>query len=124
VKGKVKWNGEQLGAGTVMFTTSDNRTGSATIDPDGNYTMGDAPIGEVTITVTVPEISPAIRMKGGIKDMTNKSPVEGGGGQMTTPKMPATFPQIPEKYTKVESSPLKYTVKKGEHTFNIDLTPN
>ena len=124
VKGKVTINGQALNAGTVTFTTQDNRQGSATISADGTYTMGDAPQGDVTITVAVPQSSEREKMMGMGKDDEKKvltSPV-GGNSKMPLPTMPGRAVPIPEKYSKIETSGLNYKVGKGEQTKNIELT--
>src|SRR5262245_48654018 len=54
VKGKVTFGGKNLTIGSVTFLNKDKMQGSATIDKNGNYVCNDAPIGECTVTVTVP----------------------------------------------------------------------
>src|SRR5438067_9823982 len=54
IKGTVTFAGKRLQAGTVNFVTADNRTGSATINLDGTYTMADAPVGDVKVFIGVP----------------------------------------------------------------------
>ena len=128
VKGQVTFDGKPLYSGTVMFVTKDNRSGTAPIDQNGNYTMNDAPIGDVAVTVTV------LKMPG----MAGKMATPGGGAAPMkapdgsdpvgmAPKAPTMDPskivQIPEKYAKADTSGLTYKVEKGEQTFNITLTP-
>jgi len=127
VKGKVKFFDKHLTCGTVSFITKDGRTGSGNIDFDGNYEVGDAPIGECIITVTVPQ------------------PPKGGPGTAGPPKPPPGVPEarppgssgtgpapivdpskivaIPEKYGSKDTSNLTFTVEKGDNTHNITLTP-
>jgi hypothetical protein len=128
VKGQVTFNGKPLTAGNVIFTTKDNRSATATIDPSGNYTANDAPVGDCTVIVTVPK--PMMTMPGmgapkppkGIPEM--KPPGGGEGGTGPPPMVdPSKLVQIPEKYTKAETSGLSLKVVKGEQTFNITLTP-
>jgi hypothetical protein len=132
VKGKVTFNKQALNGGNVQFTASDNRTGVATIKEDGTYEMPDAPVGEVTITVTIPAPGGMSRMKGmpgGVGPKEVKAPEGVVGGTMKTlaQRDPSKTIQLPkavaEKYGKAESSPLKYTVARGEHTHDIDLVP-
>jgi len=125
VKGRVKYLDKYLNAGTVTFTTKDGRTDSANIDFEGNYEMVNAPVGEVTITVSVPKM-PLGPTKGGPpqppKDVGMKTAM--GGGNTPTPSIdPGKIVQIPDKYEKVETSNLKFPVEKGEQTYNITLTP-
>jgi hypothetical protein len=55
VSGRVKYFDKYLTCGTVAFTSADGRVGTANIDADGNYEMAKAPVGEVTVTVQVPQ---------------------------------------------------------------------
>jgi hypothetical protein len=130
VKGKVTFAGKALTIGNVTFHGKDNLMGSASIDKDGNYVMNDAPLGEVTITVTVPPPPP-----GGIgmfkrgpaaktgKDAKSVDPEGSGKTISVMGAMPSQVVSISEKYASVETSGLTYTVEKGEHTHDIPLTP-
>lgn len=122
VKGKVSINGQNLTVGTVGFVGKD-RSATGQIKSDGTYTVTNAPVGEVTITVVTPP--PTM------------------GGMMNAPKAPAGVPAMPKemlppdhqenksvqvvpvptKYNKVESSTLKYIVQSGSQEYNIDLKP-
>jgi hypothetical protein len=134
VKGKVTIGGKALNAGTVSFTTKDNKSvGAAIIDANGNYAMADAPVGEVVITVTVPKGGTMGGMGRDLskdktqppKDVGPMRPPDGSGDPGTTaPKIdPSKIVKIPEKYSSTETSGLKYTVEKGEHEYDITLTP-
>jgi hypothetical protein len=123
VKGKITFMNKPLTAGTVAFVTSDGRHAAGTITFNGEYTVPDAPVGETTITVTTPKapMGPMAKMpkpptgsKGMPKEMLPPGYEEGKTVQI----VPA-----PEKYATPESSPLKYTVKPGEQTYDIDLKP-
>jgi len=127
VKGQVKFFDKHLTCGTVAFTTKDGRVGAANIDFDGNYEMSDAPVGEVTITVSVPKPARGPVQGGpakpppGVPDMR---PPGGIGGTSTSPMIdPAKIVEIPGKYESVDTSGLKYTVEMGDQTKNITLTP-
>jgi hypothetical protein len=128
VKGKVTMGNKPLTSGTVVFYGPQGVTSTATIDENGNYTMNDAPVGDVTITVTV-SVPPAMG-PGGLKAEIErrKKPAggdskdpEGGSPGIAMSKMPTTFVRIDEKYSKPETSGLKYKVEKGEHVHNIEL---
>jgi hypothetical protein len=129
VSGKVTMGKRALPSGTVTFYGPNNVTSTATIDENGNYTMNDAPIGEVTITVTVP--TPPQMGAGGIKGTVEKWKKTAGGDPSKDPtgensgimfsKMPTNFVRIEEKYSKPDTSPLRYKVEKGEQTHNIEL---
>jgi hypothetical protein len=126
VTGRVKFFDKYLTCGTVGFTTEDGRIGSATIDFDGNYEMANAPVGEVTVTVSVPRLPKGPMGKGPAKPPPGVPEMRppGSGGATPAPSFdPTKIVEIPEKYEKVETSGLKYTVEKGEHTHNITLSP-
>jgi hypothetical protein len=127
VKGEVSLGGKKLNMGSVLFSTKDNRTATATIDPNGNYEMKDAPIGQVDVAVIVPKggkmMSP-MAGKGvapkGIGEM--KSP-EGQGTGLAFDPSKMTIVEIPDKYSNLATSGLTFKVEKGEQTINIPLTP-
>jgi hypothetical protein len=133
VKGKVTIGKKHLTAGTVVFYGKDlNMTGSATIDKHGNYVMNDAPLGDVKITVTVPQPPPGgtarMKMLGGpakkgLKDVKSVDPNDPSRSISIMGDMPKEVVSIPDKYSKVETSGLTYTVTRGEHTHDIPLTP-
>jgi hypothetical protein len=122
VKGMVTFNDRPVTAGTVSFFGADNRVGSAPLLEDGSYEVLDAPVGEVTVTVTIPELStgePAIRPPPskpvpGLPTATEPEPGKRIGTVVVL---------IPPQYKKAETSPLKYTVKKGSNDYDIPLTP-
>ena len=150
VTGKVSVKGKNLTVGSVMFINKEGVTGSASIDPNGNYNMPDAPVGECQITVSVPKLPMDPNVKGRLTGKgsgpkmppplrdPNKAPKEepkadakdGKDGDPSAPEMvsvsgaviPKTVVQIDDKYAKVETSGLTFTVvKNGTQTFNIDL---
>jgi len=129
VKGRVKFFDKYLNAGTVAFTTKDGRIGSGNIDSEGNYEVSDAPVGECTITVKVPQMG-----SGPMAGKTQPQPpkdipaMKGPGGEAGekafTPAIdPSKIVQIPGKYGATDTSGLTYTVTKGEQTHNIPLSP-
>lgn len=128
VKGRVTSKGKPLTTGTVMFYNKNGITAQAHINTDGTYEMKDAPIGECQVTVTVPKLpmdpGTKARLKGtggGPKMPEMKAP-EGYTGEMpSAPTIPKEIVPADAKYEKTETSGLKFTVEKGEQTYNIDL---
>lgn len=149
VKGKVTVGPKNLTVGTVMFINKDGVTGSASIDPSGNYTMPDAPVGECQVTVSVPKLPSDPNVKGRLtgkgsgpkmppplRDPNKPAPKEepkeedGKSGDPSAPQMtsvsgaviPKTVVQIDDKYSRAETSGLTFKVdRNGNHTFNIEL---
>lgn len=121
MKGKVSFMGQNLTAGTIAFVAS-GKTGSGVIKSDGTYIVADAPVGDVTITVQTPPLPP-----GG---MLSAPPPPAGVG-MPKEFLPPGHEEnkvvrvvsAPEKYQKVETSTLKYTVQSGSQDYDIDLKP-
>lgn len=133
VKGKVTLGDKPLTFGNVMFWSkaSDSVTGSATIDKDGNYILHDAPVGEAMVAVSVPSLPPGALEQ--MKQMKN-SAVAKNTPQSVDPNDPSRKMQligdvpdnivpIPHKYSIPADSGLVYTIKRGEQTYDIKLTP-
>jgi hypothetical protein len=125
VKGKVTSNRVSLTSGTVTFHGANGMVGTADIKEDGSYTCNDAPLGDVTITVAV---SVPTNMGGPVKKnwekiagAGSKDPEGNSPGIAIMGSIPSKFVRIDEKYSKPETSGLKYTVEKGENTKNIEL---
>jgi ABC-type glycerol-3-phosphate transport system substrate-binding protein len=131
VKGTVSIDGKSLTTGNVMFWGDKNVTATATISESGEYVMNDAPIGDVKITVTVPRIPPGLlekmQAKSGKFKEINKGiksvDPESGKSISIMGSVPATIVPIPEKYADVSTSNLTFTVKAGEQTKDLPLTP-
>jgi hypothetical protein len=118
VHGKVTYKGKPVESGTVTFNpvlgkggeTGQNATGQ--IAADGTYEMttfntGDgAIVGEHMVAVVV-------REKGS----------ENQGKPRADSTIDYTQPKIvtPTKYASVETSPLRFTVREGDNTFDIEL---
>jgi hypothetical protein len=99
VKGKVTLNGAPLSSGTVKFVaqSSEGTTVSSIID-NGNYHIANFPPGEAKIAVE-------------------------GPGPSSNPDEKTVPVHIPEKYLNPMTSGLSFTVKSGQQTFDINLTP-
>ncbi len=150
VNGKVTTGGKNLTVGSVMFINKDGVTGTASIDPNGNYSLSDAPVGECQVTVSVPKLPTDPNVKGrltgkgkgpkmpaGPRD-PNKAPKEepkeaeadkdGKDNDPNRPSMasvggaviPKTVVPIDEKYSKPESSGLTFTVIRNQ-THSFDI---
>lgn len=129
MKGKVTFKGKPLVAGTIAIVGNENRIGHGYINKDGTYEIKDAPVGEVTITVQSPSPGrggmPPPQPPPGVKNpgipSMPKEFVPGGAEEKTA--LPRDYEPAPAKYGKVETSDLKYTVKSGVQTIDIDLKP-
>lgn len=124
VSGKVTYKGEALRGGTLAFVPKNAGGVVATIDPEGNYTVTNVPVGEAKITVqTFPATGGPPAMKGKAPPKMPQAPAD--------QKMPDLYDfagkakkghmKIPEKYGDPEKSGLTYTVSAGSQTHNIKL---
>lgn len=126
VSGKVTFNGKSLTAGNIAFVGKTG-IGHGTIKQDGSYVVPNVPVGEVTITIETPP-----PRRGGMAGMMDAPKAPSGVPAMPKEMIPADYQEkqssvpvvpAPEKYSKVETSPLKYTVKSGKQEYKIDLQP-
>jgi hypothetical protein len=118
VSGKVTQKGKPLTGGDVMFTPSGGPEGASghiatgQIGTDGSYTLttfntGDgAVLGKHKVTVVARETA----------DLRKMNELKGGAIAYKLPKS-----LVPPKYTKVDTTPLTYTVDDGRNTINIEL---
>jgi hypothetical protein len=128
VKGKVLFNNQIVPIGTVGFFGPNNRAASANIQSDGTYVIPDAPVGEVTITVTTPKVPEGrLDMKGpppGVGEMKPPGePGENPGAKGPAAPDMSKFIPVPQKYQDKSTSTLKYTVTNGSQEYDIKITP-
>ena len=133
VRGKVKTGGKLLTTGNVIFVNKDGISTSSTISVDGDYNMVDAPLGECTVTVVVNKLptDPGVRARLSGKGSGPKMPegpkmpgtevVPDSPPLPSAPSIPKIIVPIDDKYAKPETSGLKFTVIKGEQTYDIEL---
>lgn len=141
VSGKVSYNGNTVGGGTVTFYTADGAPIQAPISPDGTYVFPSLPEGTFGVTIESESVNPSQKKEtyGGVAGgggMTGKYG-KGGGGAQAAPKgkkaenspVPEgaqtgdpTYVKIPAKYKDKATSGLSVTLKKGDQTHNFDLT--
>lgn len=90
--GHVDLNNEQTGEG-----------GGGELNAQGIATITDVPLGDYTVTVLPPPPDPA--------------PVEEGQPAATMKE----YPQIPEQFRRIATSPLRAAVQNGSNQFKFDL---
>ena len=109
VHGKVTFQGTALCEGLVKF--KDPQKGiymTAKLGPDGSYAVEMAqgsglPVGTYLVSVGPPHYLIPL------------------GREAAPSPTPETFPDIPEKYRRCETSGLTVTVKEGDNRFDIDM---
>ena len=119
VTGRVMMQGRPVIWGSVMLIGSNGVAAAGRIEPDGSFTVPNAPTGDVTITVSSPD--PMVDYyKTQIKSMRVAVPVS------QWPAPPVDRNQwflIPKRYENPATSDLKLTVKRGTPACEIDLVP-
>lgn len=121
VSGRVTYNGTPLTRGDILIYGANGKVQSGPIGTDGHYTIFKAPVGDVKVAVaasrpsTPPPTSPGMRRIKGVmkhpRSAHNPSP------------SPVKVVPIPERYKDPDKSGLSFTLKSGEQTINLDLTP-
>ena len=118
VHGKVTQDGKPVDSGHIVFTPATGKggetgqTATGEINSDGTFDLttfdtGDgAVLGQHIVTVVIPE-----------KGSENLGKPDASG--QIDYRMPKNL--APKKYEKVDSSPLRFTVKEGKNDFEIDL---
>lgn len=112
VTGKVTMNGTPVTAGAVTFHGEGQFVQSAAIDSGGNYSISNAPIGPVKVTVQSAQPRAARNMPG---KTATKHPGEKGGAAA------AASTSIPAKYGDPNQSGLSFTLKAGSQTIDLPL---
>jgi hypothetical protein len=111
VSGKVTYQGKPLVWGTVQFEGSDGILKQANIKSDGSYSVPSVASGEAKVAVS--SINPTS------SDFQPRV-VEGRPAPPPRPQVKGWFP-IPEKFAAPHTSGLKYTIKSGANSIDIDL---
>ncbi len=119
VSGTVRFQGQPLPSGTVLFHGADGRVEHSLVSADGRYAIANAPLGPVRITVQSHPAAPA-----GLPSYGGRSPA---APRELTPtakeKRGGRHTPIPPRYGDPEQSGLAYTVRAGTQTHDIELKP-
>jgi hypothetical protein len=132
ISGKVSYKGEPLKGGNVTFSSTAGKGDvSSRIAEDGTYTVEKCPTGPVIILVETESLKPdfssgPIAAKGGMVAPPTYSAPSGQGnvGNYTPPQredLSKRYVAIPLEYGDPAQAKIKYEVKSGETTKNIDL---
>jgi hypothetical protein len=119
VTGRVTLLGRPLVWGSVILTGSDGRSVAARIEPDGSFTVPNAPTGDVIVAVTSPD--PLVdHYKRQIKSARVVLPKS----QWPAPPVDRNlWFVIPKKYESPKTSDLKVTVGRGTNPCELTLVP-
>jgi hypothetical protein len=136
VSGRVLHDGKPLPGGRVTFFPQVQGLNSVStlVDEQGNY-QADLPTCEVKVIVDNHELKPRPKMNmvsppglpGGVLQKLAQAKKENSSekGGAVDPRMHGTIPgkyvEIPAKYNSVTTTPLSFTVHRGDQTHDIEL---
>jgi hypothetical protein len=119
VTGHVTLGGRPIIWGSVVLVGEDGRSAAGRIQPDGSFTIANAPTGEVVATISSPD--PLVQHYATqLKASRERLPVT----QWAAP--PVDRQQwfvLPKKYESALTSDLKVVVKRGDNPCDLTLTP-
>lgn len=127
ISGVVKYKGQPLPGGTIVFHDSEGKAYSAPIQQDGKYQLTDIPVGEMKVTVETESVNPSKKQPtyGGQRaakmGMSNYNP-PGAPPRPSEEDKKAQYVKIPDKYSNASTSGLSATLGKGKNTKDFDLT--
>jgi hypothetical protein len=117
VSGRVTYQGRPVPSGRIAFQPEEGRLAIGAIDSDGHFSLttfkpGDgALLGKHRVTIE------ATRLSGGDPLPKNRQEELRVGGGVP----PVVEQLVPEKYSRLETTPLKAEVSRGSNTVNFDL---
>jgi hypothetical protein len=114
VSGTVSYKGQPVSTGQISIIAEDGKSRSDLITAEGNYQVRDAPLGQVTFTITATKLvsEPA-------KEVATPT---GKSDGMTLPPQIVEVSLVPLKYNERQTSDLKRTIAPGQQTINLELT--
>jgi hypothetical protein len=136
ISGQVKYKGELLRGGSVMFTNTEGRgSRTARIMPDGTFKIEDFPTGPAKITVETQSVQMgSTGMPRAVKELSKKEVKDLNVDKSKEDEFRAKIaqmyggldksakvPLVPAKYNDPEKSGVTYTVTSGQQTKDIDL---
>ena len=127
VSGKITYKNKAVVHGFVGFVGPDGTSRSARINPDGTYTVKDVRAGEAKITVV--SENPSAVVPGGRgrddadypKDAPKRDVVRDEKPEAVDPEVIKKWFPIPADYGDVTKTKLRFKVKAGSNTHDIQL---
>ena len=113
------YKGQPLPSGTVLFHSAEGRIEHGLVTAGGRYTIIEAPLGPVRITVQSHAPTPKGMPTRGVK--APAAPAE--NSPPATEKRDGKYVQIPRRYLDPAKSGLTYIVQAGSQTHDIELPP-
>jgi hypothetical protein len=119
VSGHVTMQGRPIICGSVILVGPDGRGVAGRIQPDGSFTVANAPVGEVGVAVSSPD--PLVQHYASqIRSSRDRVPVTQWAA------LPVDRQQwfvLPKRYEDAKTSDLKLTVKRGSNDCDLTLVP-
>jgi hypothetical protein len=119
VSGRITYLGRPVIWGSVILVGPDGRSAVGRIQPDGTFTVANAPTGEVGVSITSPDPL-AQHYATQLKTSRDRIPVA------QWPAMPVDRQQwfvLPQRYDNAKTSELTLTVKRGSNECDLTLVP-
>ncbi|HBI43626.1 MAG TPA: hypothetical protein DDY78_12370 [Planctomycetales bacterium] len=124
VTGKVTYKGQPVTGGMLMFNPKTEAGGvvsPASLNPDGTYSLTEAPSGDFTVTVDTESLNPDKKAQAypgsGGKEMPSSIPAN--APKATLPE--GKYVKIPKKYSDPKESTLTAKLTSGKQTLNFEL---
>lgn len=118
LSGRVTLDGKAIETGTVQVVSDDGkRYDSGAIGKDGKYEVARAPVGDVKLSILIPELPPA--PPGGLKVRPDRA--AGGPSEEVTAAAKAAQ-AVPKHYMDPARSGLSGAIKTGDNTLDLPLT--
>jgi hypothetical protein len=123
VSGKVSYKGETLGGGSVLFFSPGQKSVSATIGPDGSYTIAGIPSGEVKIAVETKSAQPTNEEGMARRGQPPKDAVPPGAESplYKSAGNKGKYVEIPDYLADPEKSELTLKVTGGDQHHDIEI---
>lgn len=140
VSGAITFQGQPLSAGQISFFGEDGRTATALIQQDGTYSLL-APTGLAKVTVdsrprapihvnrvpvhvTGADETPSPGVPPGVSPATSGAEAPKPGGRTPVVYQPqGKHVPIPARYAQLDQTPLRFQVRGGPQTFDVQLEP-
>ena len=115
VSGKVvKADGTVVKGGDISFITKDGHAANADIQENGSYRAEKVPLGDVKITVSTKKYKPVTNAITYQPPPGQNAPNQAGDPEEAKRR----YVQIPDDYADLDRTPLSYTVKPGDQTYD------
>jgi hypothetical protein len=133
VSGSIKYKNAPVTGGTITFYAKAGGVYNATISPEGTYTIGDLPVGDMEVSVETESINPKKKKpeytggtggpKFGPRPSFKDKPAQASPAPegITPVGSVGTYVRIPPKYADHKQSGLTATLSAGSNTKDFDL---